>query len=117
MLTRLGTVALLALSACTDEPAPIAHDAPLERIGDYCVMEGCDGVDFASEGGGDDQCEAMVGAVTACCLADNICHRGIRFHGAFFELEAAPAEETCPEDANGNGICVVGDVYYSLCDA
>lgn len=133
-MKRLMIVALMLLAACPADDqmdqadASVDTDAaweeadamppPPEQIGDFCLLPACDGENFWQEGGGDDQCEAMTGNVQVCCMADNLCHRGVRFHGPCFPLAPNPAE-TCPEDGNGNGFCVAGESEwaYQRCDA
>lgn len=131
----LCTTCLVLANGCVDDPgtthdrgdvwgtptdtvievsAPALPVPPPERIGDFCVTT-CDATTWDQEGGGDDQCEAVYGT-TSCCLADGLCHRGVRFHGPCFALDEPPANETCPEDANDNGVCAVGDVYYFECE-
>ena len=89
---------------------------PPERVGDFCRLDGCDQAPWSAESGwaGDLECQAVIGSVAAVCTDDEICHVGIRFHGAPFGIEAPP-EETCPSDANGNGQCAYAGAWYTLC--
>lgn len=95
-------------------PNPECEPKVPERVGDYCLIDGCNADKWDEPGGGDDECMTAIGDTMACCLNDGVCHRGIRFHGPCLGLAPQPGE-ICPNDDNGDGMCSYEDAWYTLC--
>jgi hypothetical protein len=131
---RILTTILItaALAACTagsdpaidtpDATAPSADAAPAvpppgvtsepQRIGNFCLVVGCQtGAEctfmLATQGDGS----------SSCCLYDGTCARAVDIGGGeCFPPGPVPDGELCPNDANGDGMCVSADLrWYSLC--
>lgn len=93
-------------------PSEMAPDNGLpDRIGGFCLVNGCAAPTMAA---GDLACQDAADLPFGCCIAD-VCWRGFRFGPTCVNVGAASSGETCPNDADADGLCSYLDRWYTSC--